>query len=143
MKKWYFLALIALIGFAFSSCENMGKKQKEYFIEDLQGKWCKDGQQDYRRFATEQASREGYYWGWEWDEGEDVQESDRTSHPYGNGWFMYTIQGDQLLEIEKTEYGWADIPKVYIISELTSTKLVYYPKDYPKDKRYYTKKANE
>ena len=142
MKKWYFLALIALIGFAFSSCENMGKKQKEYFIEDLQGKWCKDGQQDYRRFATEQASREGYYWGWEWDEGEDVQESDRTSHPYGNGWFMYTIQGDQLLEIEKTEYGWADIPKVYIISELTSTKLVYYPKDYPKDKRYYTKKAN-
>lgn len=142
MKKWYFLALIALIGFAFSSCENMGKKQKEYFVEDLQGKWCKDGQQDYRRFATEQASREGYYWGWEWDEGEDVQESDRTSHPYGNGWFMYTIQGDQLLEIEKTEYGWADIPKVYIISELTSTKLVYYPKDYPKDKRYYTKKAN-
>lgn len=142
MKKWYFLALIALIGFAFSSCENMGKKQKEYFVEDLQGKWCKDGQQDYRRFATEQASREGYYWGWEWDEGEDVQESDRTSHPYGNGWFMYTIQGDQLLEIEKTEYGWADIPKVYIISELTSTTLVYYPKDYPKDKRYYTKKAN-
>lgn len=142
MKKWYFLALIALIGFAFSSCENMGKKQKEYFVEDLQGKWCKDGQQDYRRFASEQASREGYYWGWEWDEGEDVQESDRTSHPYGNGWFMYTIQGDQLLEIEKTEYGWADIPKVYIISELTSTKLVYYPKDYPKDKRYYTKKAN-
>lgn len=142
MKKWYFLALIALIGFAFSSCENMGKKQKEYFVEDLQGKWCKDGQLDYRRFATEQASREGYYWGWEWDEGEDVQESDRTSHPYGNGWFMYTIQGDQLLEIEKTEYGWADIPKVYIISELTSTKLVYYPKDYPKDKRYYTKKAN-
>ncbi len=142
MKKWYFLALIALIGFAFSSCENMGKKQKEYFVEDLQGKWCKDGQQDYRRFATEQASREGYYWGWEWDEGEDVQESDRTSHPYGNGWFMYTIQGNQLLEIEKTEYGWADIPKVYIISELTSTKLVYYPKDYPKDKRYYTKKAN-
>ena len=142
MKKWYFLALIALIGFAFSSCENMGKKQKEYFVEDLQGKWCKDGQQDYRRFATEQASREGYYWGWEWDEGEDVQESDRTSHPYGNGWFMYTIQGDQLLEIEKTEYGWADIPKVYIISDLSSTKLVYYPKDYPKDKRYYTKKAN-
>ena len=140
MKKWYFLALIALIGFAFSSCEN--KKQKEYFVEDLQGKWCKDGQQDYRRFATEQASRQGYYWGWEWDEGEDVQESDRTSHPYGNGWFMYTIQGDQLLEIEKTEYGWADIPKVYIISELTSTKLVFYPKDYPKDKRYYTKKAN-
>ena len=139
MKKFYYLALIAILGLCFAGCE---KKQKEFFVKDLQGKWCKDGAQDYRRFATDKASREGYYWGWEWDEGEDVQESDRTSHPQGNGWFMYTIQGDQLLEIEKTEYGWVDIPKVYIISELSDTKLIYYPKDYPKDKRYYTKKAN-
>ena len=42
MKKFYFWALMALIGIAFSSCENMNK-QKEFFIKDLQGKWRTDG----------------------------------------------------------------------------------------------------
>ena len=145
MKKFYFLALMALIGIAFSSCENMNKKQKEFFIKDLQGKWRTDGKQEYWRFSTEQVTLSGYngyYWAWEWDEGEDVQESDRTSHPYGNGWFMYKIQGDQLLEIHKAEYDWDDVPKVYTLIELTSTRLVYHPKEYPKDKRYYTKQPN-
>lgn len=140
MKKFYFLALMALIGIAFSSCENMNRKQEEFFVKDLQGKWCKNGVHDYRRFSADKATRDGYLWGWEWNEDEGTYEDYLT--PQGNSWFMYTIEGDQLLEIEKTEYGWVDIPKVYVIDELTSTKLVYHPKDYPKDKRYYTKQPN-
>ena len=136
-KSVFSMALIAIIGLCLAGCE---KKQKEFFVEDIQGKWCKDGVHDYRRFSADQAIEEGYLWGREWNEDEGTYEGDLT--PQGNGWFMYTISGNQLLEIEKTEYGWVDIPKVYIIDELTSTKLVYHPKEYPKDKRYYTKKPN-
>jgi hypothetical protein len=133
-KSVFSLALIAIIGLCLAGCE---KKQKEFFIEDLQGKWCKDGAHDYRRFSAENATREGYLWGWEWNEDEGTYEDYLT--PYGNGWFMYTIVGNELLEIEKDENGWMEIPKVYTLVELTSTKLVYHPKDYPNDKLYFNK----
>ena len=113
------------------------KKQTDFRLSDLQGKWCKDGVHEYRVFSTDQALRSGYLWGWEWNEDEDVHEGDLV--PQGDGWFMYRLDGDELLEIHQTDYGWAEIPQEYIITTLTSTKMTYYKKGYPKDKPSFTK----
>ena len=50
-----------------------------------------------------------------------------------------SIDKNELLEIHKMDYGWADIPKVYIISALTSAKLSYYEKDHTSIKFSFTK----
>jgi hypothetical protein len=141
MKKIFSWMLIALVGIAFCSCEGFGKKQTEYYLSDLQGKWLEDGTQHFVRFTTESAAslKSGYLWGYEWDEAEDVQEQDVKDDQYGNGWFMYQLDKDELLEINKMNQGWADIPKVYTITVLTNQKLTYHLKDYKNEKVSFTK----
>ena len=134
MRKFYYLALIALVGLVFSSCQ---KETPEFRTSDIQGLWLEDGTQHYVRFTDEQSDETGYFYGREWDLAEDVHEEDLV--PYGNGWFKYSIDKTELLAIHKMDYGWADIPKVYIISALTSAKLSYYEKDHTSIKFSFTK----
>jgi len=139
MRKFYFWALMAILGVCLTGCE---KGQTEFFLSDLQGLWLHDGTQEFRRFTEESAAdiRPGYFWGCEWDEGDPrgaVYESDLEYH--GNGWFMYKLEGDELLEIEQTDYGWAEIPKVYTMVTLTASQMTYHPKDYKKEKVSFTK----
>ena len=68
---------------------------------------------------------------------EIVYEDDLVYH--GNGWFKYRLNEKELLEIHKMDYGWADIPKVYIVSILTSSNLNYYEKDQTSIKFKFTK----
>ena len=135
MKKIYYLALIVLVGLVFSSCQ---KETPEFRTSDIQGLWIEDGTQHHVRFTDEQSDEAGYFYGREWDLAEDVHEEDLV--PYGNGWFKYSINKNELLEIHKMDYGWADIPKVYIISALNDTKLSYYEKDHTSIKFSFTKK---
>ena len=132
-KKFYYLALIALVGLVFSSCQ---KETPEFYVSDIQGLWLEDGTQHYVRFTDEQSDN-GYFYGREWDLAEDISEADLT--PYGNGWFKYRIDKNELLEINKMEYGWADIPKPYIITLLTDLNLSYYNKDQKSDKFSFSK----
>ena len=143
MKKIFSWMLIALVGIAFCSCEGFGKKQKEFYLSDLQGLWVLDGTQDYYRYTTESADavKSGYLWGRSWDEADDVHEEDLV--PYGNGWFMYRLVDDELLRIEQMDGKWADIPKRYTLTILTSSKMTYAPKDYPKEKVSFTKQTGK
>lgn len=140
MRKFYYLALVALIGIAFSSCSLIGggENTPEFRLGDLQGLWQETNTQHYVRFTTEMTGVESFpssYYGREWNEAEDVTEQDlidareELGYP-GNGWFEYQFKttGD-LTEIHLMDNGGAEIPKVYVVSKLTDTDLEYYEKE--------------
>lgn len=135
MRKIIYMALIAVIGLALTSCE---PAQKDFYLSDLQGLWQEDNTQHYVRFTTEQSDEPNYLWGREWNEAQDVYEEDLI--PYGNGWFKYWLeQTGKLTEIHMMDNGGAEIPKVYILTTLTSTKMAYYEKDQKSNKFSFTK----
>ena len=121
------------------------KTTPSYSLSDLQGLWQRNNTQEFVRFTTEQSDETGYFLGCEWDEAEDVTEQDRIDarnklgYP-GNGWFKYQFKstGD-LTEIHLMDNGGAEIPKIYVVSKLTDTDLVYYEKEYPSIKFNFTK----
>ena len=139
MRRFYYLALVAIVGIALSSCSMLnGDKTPEFKLSDLQGLWEENNTQHYVRFTTEQSDETGYLYGREWDEAEDVYEEDLT--PHGNGWFKYKFEtkGD-LHEIHLMDNDGAVIPKEYIVTTLTDTKLEYYEKDRKNNKFYFSK----
>ena len=139
MKRFYYLALVAIVGIALSSCSMLnGDKTPEFKLSDLQGLWEENNTQHYVRFTTEQSDETGYLYGREWDEAEEVYEEDLT--PHGNGWFKYKFEtkGD-LHEIHLMDNGGAEIPKEYIVTTLTDSKLEYYEKDRKNNKFYFSK----
>lgn len=147
MRKFYYLVLVALVGVALSSCSLMGGggNDPEYRLSDLQALWQENGTEHYVRFTTEQSDETGYLYGREWDEAEEVYEQDlidarqTLGHP-GNGWFKYQFETKgNLTEIHLMDNGGAEIPKVYVVSKLTSTDLEYYEKDRKTNKFYFTK----
>ena len=143
MRKIYYLALVALVGIAFSSCSFMGGggNDPQYRLSDLQALWLENGDTivaHYVRFTTEQSDEPKYLYGREWTESEDVYEEDLK--PQGNGWFKYLFETTgSLTEIHLMDNGGAEIPKVYVVSKLTSTDLEYYEKERKSNKFYFTK----
>ena len=134
------LALVALVGIAFSSCSMIGGKDKEpsYQLSSLQAWWQENNTEHFVRFTTEQSDETSYLYGREWDEAEDVFEEDLL--PYGNGWFKYKFESNgKLTEIHLMDNGGAEIPKVYVVTKLTSTDLEYYEKDRSSNKFYFSK----
>ena len=130
MRKFYYLALVALIGIAFSSCSLIGggENTPEFRLGDLQGLWQETNTQHFVRFTTELSDETNYLYGREWDEAEDIFEEDLL--PYGNGWFKYWFETNgKLTEIHLMDNGGAEIPKVYVVSKLTDTDLEYYEKE--------------
>ena len=127
MKKFVLLALLAV---AFIGCNMISPEKPEYRLSDLQGLWQNDQYDTWHvRFTADAADQVNYFWGCEWgDYGDDVTEEDLVFH--GDGWFKYRLNEDELLEIHKMDQGWADIPKVYIVTKLTDTDLEYYEKDH-------------
>ena len=145
MKKFYYLALVALVAVAFSSCSMFGgskdSNDPEFRASDLLGKWHRtnpgEGEDPYIRFTDEESDEEGYFYGLEWDEGDDKYEEnvwdDREANDGvpGNGWFKYKLSKEgqlemvQLHDISSTEFS-----KIYVVSKLTSTELKYFEKGY-------------
>ena len=128
------ILFVAFIGIALCGCE---KKQKDFYLTDLQGLWLEDGTKHYVRFTTDPADETGYFWGCEWDEADDVYEEDLVYH--GNGWFKYNLTQDQLLEVHRMDNDWADIPKHYVMVTLSASKMTFYPKDFKNEKKNFTK----
>ena len=127
--------LVALMGISLCSCE---KKQTEFYLSDLQGLWLENNTKHYVRFTEDPVQDDtNYFWGCEWDEAEDVHEADLVYH--GDGWFKYRLNNEQLLEVQMMDYGWADIPKQYIMVTLTSSHMTYHPKDYKNETISFTK----
>lgn len=148
MKKIYYLALVALVGIAFSSCSLMGgDKDPSWRLSDLQGLWLENNTEHFVRFTTEQSDETGYLLGREWNEDEDKHEEDlinqcnKDGFP-GNGWFKYEFKSDgSLTEIHFTKTGGVEIPKVYVVTKLTDTTLEYYDKKVSSSKFKFTKKV--
>ena len=140
MKKFYYLALIAIVGLALTSCE---KAQKEFYLSDLQGLWQNDKTTTwYMRFTADKADYgEDYFWGREWgDYGDDVTEEDlfdpETFH--GNGWFQYKLEKDgDFAYIHMLDNKGALVPKSYKMIVLTSSKMTF--QDDLKEKKSFTK----
>ena len=140
MKKYYYLAICAIVSLTLTGCFGGSGSYNDpsYSLSDLQALWQEDG--------TERSSEYPYYLGLEWDEAEEITEQDlidareELGHP-GNGWFEYQFKtsGGDLTEIHLMDNGGAEIPKIYIVSKLTSDKLEYYEKDHSNSKYYFSK----
>lgn len=113
---------LACIMIAMTSC--FGSSEEPTFAEnDLLGLWQETGTEAYVRFTSEQDEAGEYKYGREWDESEDIFESDLL--PYGNGWFKYKLVQSDLTEIHLMDNGGAEVPKVYVVTKLTDTELQY------------------
>ena len=121
-KKIVFFSIIATIAIAMTSC--FGSNEEPTFVEnDLLGLWQEKGTEAYVRFTSEKDDTGEYKYGREWDESEDIFESDLL--PYGNGWFKYKLVKSDLTEIHLMDNGGAEVPKVYIVTKLTAGDLEY------------------
>ena len=152
MRKIYLFALVALAGLAFTGCNPFGNTP-EYQLSDLQALWLETNvtnKQHYVRFTTEKAQDAGYFLGREWNDNEWddpdmtyeeflIWNREQLGHP-GNGWFKYKLEtSGTLTEIHLMDNEGAEIPKVYVVSKLTDTDLVYYDKEHQSIKFYFTK----
>ena len=119
MKKSTILfGVVAIVAMMMTSCQ----MEKPSFQEaDLLGLWQENGQEAFVRFTDEPAGE--YKYGREWNEGEGIFESDLK--PYGNGWFKYKLVQNDLKEIHLMDNSSAEIPKVYIVLQLTEDVLKY------------------
>ena len=113
---------LACIAIAMTSC--YGSSEEPTFVEnDLLGLWQETGTEAYVRFTSEKDDTGAYKYGREWDESEDIFESDLL--PYGNGWFKYKLVKSDLTEIHLMDNGGAEVPKIYVVTKLTDTALQY------------------
>ncbi|MBO5013110.1 MAG: hypothetical protein J6C57_03620 [Paludibacteraceae bacterium] len=113
---------LACIMIAMTSC--FGSSEEPTFVEnDLLGLWQETGTEAYVRFTSEKDNTGEYKFGREWDESEDIFESDLL--PYGNGWFKYKLVKSDLTEIHLMDNGGAEVPKVYVVTKLTAGDLEY------------------
>ena len=113
---------LACIMIAMTSC--FGSSEEPTFVEnDLLGLWQEKGTEAYVRFTSEQDETGEYKFGREWNESEDIFESDLL--PYGNGWFKYKLVQSDLTEIHLMDNGGAEVPKVYVVTKLTAGDLEY------------------
>lgn len=116
------VGFLVVVAIAMTSC--FGPSNEPYFVEaDLLGLWQETGTEAYVRFTAEQDETGEYKYGCEWDESEDIFESDLQ--PYGNGWFKYKLVKSDLTEIYLMDNGGAEIPKIYVVTKLTDTALQY------------------
>ena len=148
MKKYYYLAICAIVSLTLTGCfgGSSSYNNPSYSLSDLQALWQEDGTEHFVRFTTERSDEYPYYLGLEWDEADEIAEQDlidarqELGHP-GNGWFKYEFKtsGGDLTEIHLMDNGGAEIPKIYIVSRLTSDKLEYYEKDHSSSKYYFSK----
>ncbi len=122
-KKIVFLSILSVIAIAMTSCWNVPEPEVVFEEANLLGLWQETNTEAFVRFTAERDETGEYKYGREWDESEDIFESDLK--PYGNGWFKYKLVQNDLTEIHLMDNGGAEIPKVYVVTKLTDTELRY------------------
>lgn len=83
----------------------------------LVGKWQNTINPQWYKVYYDDYDDEGYYWGKEWNEADDVQEEDLNYH--GNGWFRWKKDGKQLIEMHTMDVQDVPIPKIWNVKHLT------------------------
>lgn len=122
-KKIVFLSILSVIAIAMTSCWNVPEPEVVFEEANLLGLWQETNTEAFVRFTAERDETGEYKYGREWNESEDIFESDLQ--PYGNGWFKYKLVQNDLTEIHLMDNGGAEIPKVYVVTKLTDTELRY------------------
>ena len=107
--------------------------------EMLLGKWQSLENEQWYRVYTDEEAKDGYYWGYEWDEAEDITEADLKKH--GNGWFMWKKRGSKVLELATADNEGQLIPRPYTITKLFYTEMTY--KEANSGKKRNFQKAND
>lgn len=121
--KSILFSIFTIIAIGMTSCWDAPAPEVVFNEADLLGLWQEGSNEVYVRFTAEQDEAGEYKYGRQWDESEDIFESDLQ--PYGNGWFKYKLVKSDLTEIHLMENGGADIPKVYQVIKLNSGELQY------------------
>lgn len=86
------------------------------------GKWYVEKHlTSFKAYYDDPCEQEGYFWGKEWNEEEDVMEEDLEYH--GNGWFQWCKKGNQLMELHMSTNGAFVVPMTYDIATLTKDRL--------------------
>ena len=112
-----------MVAIAMTSCFGPNNEEPTFNEADLLGLWIEEGTEAFVRFTAEQDETSEYKYGRQWDESEDIFESDLK--PYGNGWFKYKLVKSDLTEIHLMDNGGAELPKVYVVTKLTAGNLEY------------------
>ena len=129
MKKILFftLAVVALL--------TVGCKKEETIQQDLLiGHWAAPshygpGNINFVFQSTACSDKPEMCWGYQWDEGNDVQESDVTSHSEDHndpGWFGWKVNEDKtsLWTLSRTgSGGWGETYAKYTISNFSATSM--------------------
>lgn len=127
-KNFLLLGVFCLVIMTFFSCG----KDNEFSVEDLYGYWQEDSNTEHVvRFMTaaQDTVYEDYLYAYEWDEGDGVTEDMVKESYHGNGWFRWKLVTSDLTEIHLMDNGGAEIPKVYTVTTLSASKLVYKEKE--------------
>ena len=82
------------------------------------GRWQNTENPLWYKVYLDDYDDEGFFWGKEWDESEDVREEDLAYH--GNGWFLWKTEGDMLTELHTMDVQNAQVPKVWRVHHLSS-----------------------
>ena len=108
--------------------ETHGMMVFEYLSIDtlMLGKWQHTLDIGWYRVYTMEPAGNDYCWGREWNTSEDIFEEDLI--PYGNGWFMWKKNGNNVVEVHMTDNHTASIPHEYEVLELSSEKMQYIEK---------------
>lgn len=104
-----------------------------YYYEDgaptadpaIVGMWRNAANPQWYKVYYDDYHGDGYFWGKEWDEADDVEEEDLTYH--GNGWFMWRKEGKNLRELHKMDLGDAVIPKFWRFQTKQDSLLLFNP----------------
>ena len=87
------------------------------------GKWQHAIDTGWYRVYTMEPAGDDYYWGREWNTSDDILEEDLT--PYGNGWFKWKKDGDNVVELHRTENQIVSVPYEYKMLRLSNQEMRY------------------
>lgn len=73
------------------------------------GLWQEAHNPQWYKAYYDDAAEDGYYWGKEWQENDDVFEEDLVYH--GNGWFKWKREKNELIELHVMTVSKAVVPK--------------------------------
>ena len=87
------------------------------------GKWQHAIDTGWYRVYTMEPAGDDYYCGREWNTSDDILEEDLT--PYGNGWFKWKKDGDNVVELHMTENQIVSVPYEYKMLRLSNQEMRY------------------
>lgn len=110
------------------------------------GKWRNAENPHWYKVYYDDYGDEGYFWGKEWDESEDVHEEDLNYH--GNGWFLWKSEGKLLTELHSMDVQNVKVPKVWRVQHLSTCaallpndSLILVDKAYSTHRFHFTKQS--